>query len=114
MIKKHYTDVKEEQVTDYGSQRTTIRWLITKENDGAPRFAMRRFEILPGGSIGMHHHPQEHEIYFLEGEGEVFNENETVKVEAGDVLYVPPEEPHGYKNTGDRPLVFICVIPYLN
>ena len=114
MIKKRYTDVKEEQVTDYGSQLTTIRWLITKENDGAPRFAMRRFEILPGGSIGMHHHPQEHEIYFLEGEGEVFNENETVKVEAGDVLYVPPEEPHGYKNTGDRPLVFICVIPYLN
>ena len=113
MIKKHYTDVIEEEVTDYGSQNTTIRWLITKEHEGAPHFAMRRFEIQPGGSIGIHHHPQEHEIYFLDGEGEVFNDKETVKVQKDDVIYVPPNEPHGYKNTGNTPLVFICVIPYL-
>ena len=113
MIKKHYDDVEEKEVTDYGSTETTIRWLITKEGEAAPRFAMRRFEIKPGGQIGMHHHPQEHEIYFLQGTGEVFNEKETVRVKANDVLYVPPEEPHGYRNTGSEPLVFLCIIPYL-
>lgn len=112
MKKKHFDEVEELAVTDYGSTGTTIRWLITKD-DGAPRFAMRRFEIQPGGQIGMHHHPQEHEIYFLSGQGEVYNEKETVNVKANDVLYVPPEEPHGYRNTGSEPLVFICVIPYL-
>ena len=114
MIKKRYTEVKEQQVIDYGSQKTTIRWLITRENEGAPHFAMRRFEIQPGGLIGIHHHPQEHEIYFLYGEGEVYNGKETVKVQKDDVIYVPPNEPHGYKNTGTEPLVFICVIPYLD
>ncbi|MHA1687460.1 MAG: cupin domain-containing protein [Candidatus Heimdallarchaeaceae archaeon] len=113
MIRKHYSDVEEQEVRDYGSTETTIRWLITKEGEGAPRFAMRRFEIKPGGQIGLHNHPQEHEIYFLQGTGEVFNEQETVKVQANDVLYVPPNEPHGYRNTGSETLVFLCIIPYL-
>ncbi|MHA1399126.1 MAG: cupin domain-containing protein [Candidatus Heimdallarchaeaceae archaeon] len=113
MIKKKYTDVKEEEITTYGSTGTTIRWLLTRENDGAPRFAMRRFEIKPGGQIGMHHHEQEHEIYILSGKGIVYTQGQEVEVAADDVLYVPPNEPHGYSNEGEEPLVFICVIPYL-
>jgi oxalate decarboxylase/phosphoglucose isomerase-like protein (cupin superfamily) len=27
-------------------------------------------------------------------------------------LYVPPDQPHGYRNTGDGPLRFVCVIPH--
>ena len=76
MKKLHYTDVEELEVTDYGSTDTSIRWLITKEKDGAPRFSIRRFEMKPGGQIGMHSHPQEHEIYILSGKGEVFSNNE--------------------------------------
>ncbi len=110
---KHYTDVEENSVTDYGSTKTTIRWLITKENDGAPRFTLRRFEIQPGGQIGIHHHPQEHEIYCLTGKGEVFTQTEKVMMSKDDVIYVPPEEPHGYKNIGKEPFIFLCVIPYL-
>ncbi len=112
MIKKHYTDVEAQDVTDYGSTGTQIRLLITKD-DGAPHFALRRFDLVPGANIGLHHHKQEHEIYFISGEGEVFTETETVIVTANDVLYVPPDEPHGYRNTGNEPLVFICVVPYL-
>ncbi|MHA1407566.1 MAG: cupin domain-containing protein [Candidatus Heimdallarchaeaceae archaeon] len=112
MKKKHFTDVEKKEVHDYGSTKTTIRWLITKE-DGAPRFAMRRFEIEPGGQIGIHGHPEEHEIYILSGKGEVFSHFEKYEVKENDVLYVSPNEYHGYKNTGDEPLIFICVIPYL-
>ncbi len=114
MIKKSYTDVEEQAVTDYGSTGTTIRWLVTKENEGAPHFAMRRFEIQPGGTIGLHHHPQEHEIYVLAGKGKVFNDEQEVIAQKDDVLYVPPNEPHAYKNEGDEPFIFICVIPYLD
>lgn len=110
---KHYSDVNTQSVTDYGSTGTTIRWLITKENEGAPRFALRRFEMQPGGQIGIHNHPQEHEIYCLRGQGEVFTNDEKVIMGKDDVLYVPPEEPHGYKNIGDEPFVFLCTIPYL-
>ena len=110
---KHFSDVEKLEVTDYGSTGTTIRWLITKENDGAPRFTLRRFEIEPGGQIGIHEHPQEHEIYCLAGEGEVFTNSEKVVMKKDDVLYVAPEEPHGYKNVGMEPFIFLCVIPYL-
>jgi mannose-6-phosphate isomerase-like protein (cupin superfamily) len=27
-------------------------------------------------------------------------------------LYIPSDEPHGYRNTGTEPLRFICVIPH--
>jgi quercetin dioxygenase-like cupin family protein len=114
MKKKYYSDVEELQVTDYESTGTTVRWLITREKEGAPRYAMRRFEIQPGGQIGLHSHPQEHEIYCLMGKGEVFTPEGTDEIKKDDVLYVPPEENHGYKNTGNESLVFLCVIPYLD
>nr|MDO8078090.1 cupin domain-containing protein [Candidatus Freyarchaeota archaeon] len=113
MLKKNYRDVAEEEVTLADSSGATIRWLIT-EKDGAPRYAMRRFEIKPGGRIGLHSHPEEHEIYVLSGKARIFNDQgfETV-AGPGDVLYVPPNEKHGYENTGDETFTFICVIPIL-
>ncbi|MFX1255264.1 MAG: cupin domain-containing protein [Promethearchaeota archaeon] len=111
---KHFTEVKKEEVTAYGSTDTEIRWLITKE-DGAPRFALRRFVIHPKGQVGLHGHPEEHEIYILQGKARVFNDKgEEVIAEEGNVLYVPPDEPHGYENVGSEDFVFLCVIPYLN
>ncbi|MHA1209556.1 MAG: cupin domain-containing protein [Candidatus Freyarchaeota archaeon] len=113
MLKKNYRDVAEEEVTLADSSGATIRWLIT-EKDGAPRYAMRRFEIKPGGRIGLHSHPEEHEIYVLSGKARIFNDQgfETV-AGPGDALYVPPNEKHGYENTGDETFTFICVIPIL-
>ncbi len=113
MIKKSVSDVESEKVTKANSIKTTIQWLITKE-DGAQNYTMRRFEIQAGGEIGLHNHPEEHEIYILEGNGQIFDEKEKITdIKMGDVVFVPPNEPHGYKNTGDKPLSFICVIPYL-
>lgn len=113
MKKLHFTDVEELDVKDYDSTGTTIRWLVTKEKDGAPNFALRRFDVQPGGQIGKHNHKQEHEIYILAGEIEVITETETYLAKANDVLYVPPNEIHGYKNNGDAVVSFICIIPYL-
>jgi quercetin dioxygenase-like cupin family protein len=113
MIKKNISNVNSEVVTKANSIKTTIQWLITKD-DGAHNYTMRRFEIQSGGEIGLHEHPEEHEIYILEGKGHVFDEKGKItEIEVGDVLFVPPNEPHGYNNTGDQPLAFICVIPYL-
>jgi quercetin dioxygenase-like cupin family protein len=113
MIKKNVGDVESEVVTKANSIKTTIQWLITKE-DGATNYTMRRFLLQPGGEIGLHGHPEEHEIYILEGKGQVFDEEGNItEITVGDVLYVPPNELHGYKTIGDEPLAFICVIPYL-
>lgn len=113
MIKKDIYSVKSEEVVMANSKKTTIQWLITKE-DGAKNFALRRFKIGIGGEIGLHNHKEEHEIYIVSGKGITFTDNTEFEVRAEDVLYVPPDIPHGYKNTGNSDLIFLCIIPLLN
>ncbi|MFW9935979.1 MAG: cupin domain-containing protein [Candidatus Thorarchaeota archaeon] len=113
MIVGRFDERQEEEVTQYGSTGTTIRWLINREY-GARTFAMRRFEVQPGGEIPLHGHEADHEIYILSGQGVAFTPEQEVPIEADMFLYVPPHEKHGYRNTGETPLVFICVIPLLD
>lgn len=87
-----------------------LRWVISKAN-GAPRYAMRVFEVEPGGEIPLHHHWYEQEMYVLEGEGTAGDEHGEQPIGPGTVIYVPPDHPHRMRNTGDRVLRFICVIP---
>ncbi len=95
------------EVTD-----TYIQWLLNKERDGVPNFAMRRFVMKPGGTIGLHHHPNEHEIYIIGGEGIVYGPDLVEHVvRPGNFLYVPPDEPHGYRNDGSEAFVFLCMVP---
>ena len=52
MIKKNYKEVEniEATLTDGTPVKNVyVRWVINKEDDGAQNFAMRRFEIKPGG-----------------------------------------------------------------
>ena len=102
-------EVKPEEVS--GAKGTTIRWLISRD-DGAPNFAMRMFEMQPGGEIPLHDHPWEHEIFILSGNGMVTIGDDEVKVRPNMVIYVPPNVPHSYKNEGEEPLRFLCVIPH--
>ncbi len=88
-----------------------IRWLITAE-EGAPNFALRVIEIEPGVVFEPHHHPYEHEIYVLEGNGVVTGVEGELPMVPHTALYVPADQPHGYRNTGDSTLKFICVIPH--
>jgi quercetin dioxygenase-like cupin family protein len=105
--------VESEDITMYGSTGTSIQWLWSK-NDKVPNFALRRFVIKPGGNIGLHNHSEEHEIYILAGKGIVFNDSEEeFRINANDTLFVPQNESHGYRNTGQENLEFLCIIPIL-
>ncbi len=108
---KKVIDISSENVTMYGSSGTTIQWLWSKEE--APHFSLRRFVIRPGGEIGIHNHVEEHEIFILSGEGIVFTDSEEFHIHPEDTLYVPSDESHGYRNTGEEDLVFLCIIPNL-
>lgn len=110
MIVKNSEDVEKSIVQMDKVEGTHIQWLASKF-DGAPNFAMRMFTMERDGKIGLHDHPWEHEIYILKGEGVAFNDKERVKIKAGDVIYIPGNEPHGYDNTGDDELLFICMVP---
>ena len=113
MLKKNIYEIKSQDVTMANSKKTSIQWLVAKE-DGAKNFALRRFSIGVGGKIGLHDHKEEHEIFVLSGNGITFTKDEEYEIRAEDVLFVPPNEPHGYKNIGNTDLVFLCVIPLLD
>lgn len=108
----NYLDVKSEAVEE-GAKGARVRWLITKEV-GARNFAMRLFEIDPGGHTPLHSHPWEHEIFILEGEGEVLGGDEVKRIGPGDVIFIPPDERHQIRNTGKGVLKLLCLIPYLD
>ena len=86
------------------------RVLIGK-NDGADNFCMRMFELAPGGHSPRHSHEWEHEIFIHKGKGAVLNNGEWVSVESGCSIFIPGNEEHQMKNTGDGTFVFVCLIP---
>ena len=113
MLIRKVRDVEAQEVTNYNSTKTKIQWLISKD-EGAPRFAMRLFTIEKGGKIGLHSHPEEHEIFIVSGECYIISENDNkIKVVENDVIYIPPNEVHGYEHGGNKTLKFICVVPIL-
>ncbi|RMF30066.1 MAG: cupin domain-containing protein [Chloroflexi bacterium] len=103
-----YTQTPAEPVE--GTPGVTIRWVITQK-DGAPNFAMRVIEVEPGASTPHHTHDYEHEVFVLAGRGAVRGQEGDRPIEAGTVVYVPPNEKHQFVNTGPEALRFICVIP---
>jgi quercetin dioxygenase-like cupin family protein len=105
----NYQTVNAKEV-EGGASKVRVRWLITKEM-GAKNFAMRLFEVEPDGYSPLHTHPWEHEAFILKGEGVVFDGEKTTPFKADDVVFVPSEERHQFKNTGRKQLKFICLIP---
>ena len=65
---KKLTDVPANEVTMVGAAGCRVRWLIG-EGDKAPNFAMREFEVAPGGHTPKHFHDYEHEVFVLAGRG---------------------------------------------
>ena len=107
MLSRNYSEVTAEPA----GEGITIRWVIGKP-EGAPNFATRVIEFQPGVVFDTHQHPFEHEIFVLEGEGVAEGPHGKALMQPGIAIYIPSDEPHGYRNTGEGVLRFICVIPH--
>lgn len=93
-----------------GTSGVSMRVLVGRE-DGAPNFALRHFTVAPGGHTPKHHHNYEHELVILAGSGEAEDRGTTHAINAGDVLYVSPNDEHQFRNTGSEPLQMLCLVP---
>jgi quercetin dioxygenase-like cupin family protein len=60
----------------------------------------------PGRGPSLHRHPYEEIIIVTEGVATFFGSSVSAErvVRGGEVVIVPANEPHGFKNTGDGPL----------
>ena len=107
---KRCSEVAASEVTMEGAAGCRVRWLIG-EGERAPTFAMREFEVAPGGHTPKHFHDYEHEVYVLAGSGQVIDGDRERSLRAGDVVFVAPNDVHQFRNTGSEPMRFLCLIP---
>lgn len=101
------------ETVEAGASGAKIRELITVR-EGAPNFAMRLFDLAAGGYTPLHSHPWEHEVFILQGAGAVMSDDGTHPFSGGDAVFIPGDERHQFRNTGEGVLRFICVIPIQN
>lgn len=104
------SEVAKASVEIEGAKDVQIQWLI-RADDGAPNFAMRLFEVQPGGHTPLHTHPHEHEVFVLEGTGVVIDNGQERPIGPEDAILVPGGCEHNFQNTGDSVLRFLCLIP---
>ena len=88
----------------------TETWLIGKA-EGAENFAMRYYQVGPGGNSRKEHHPYDHGILILHGSGEVLLGTEKHAICQGDVIHIPPDLEHQLINHGSNAMGFLCIIP---
>jgi quercetin dioxygenase-like cupin family protein len=110
MKRIHYTEITPRLFDGDTVKGVQGRVLIGKE-DGAENFCMRIFSVDPGGFSPKHSHGWEHEIFVHSGHGAALSGDEWLPVSAGTALFIPGDREHQLKNTGDTPLVFVCLIP---
>ena len=110
MINGHYMDKELKDAPQVaGTKGAGLRWL-TDEESGAEFFFMRHVIMEEGGVIGLHDHPYEHQVFILKGKGKCTVEGKEYELSEGCYALVPGGVVHGFENTGDGNLEFICCI----
>ena len=107
--------IEPKTLTMSGAHGIRMRLMVGKEH-GAPNFSMRLFEVDPSGQSPHHQRNYEHEVLILEDIGEVTGQNDDgacvdQPLKPGDVVFIPANESHQFRNAGDTTLKFICLVP---
>ena len=79
-------------------------------DDVAARYSLAHAKVKPGDVTFAHRLKSSEVYYILEGEGEMFVNDEKEKVSAGHVVYIPPNSVQRIENTGADDLAFLCIV----
>jgi mannose-6-phosphate isomerase-like protein (cupin superfamily) len=93
-------------LTDLQFSRTA--WLFEGGRAGAG-ISMFVVRTPPGGAVELHTHPYAETFLLLEGAGRWTAADDVVELRPNQMLVVPPETPHGFRNVGDEPLLVVSV-----
>jgi len=107
LIRRHYEDVEAVEIMKGVKKRVVIG-----EQEGAPNFIMRIFDLEPGASSPLHEHPWEHEVFVLKGKAAARDSaGDETPVGEGTTIFIPPGEEHCLINKGEGVFRFMCLIP---
>ncbi len=66
-------------------------------------------ETPPGTAVGLHVHPYSETFLLLEGRGRWTAGDTVTELAPRELLVVPPDTPHGFRNVGEEPLLVVSV-----
>ena len=74
------------------------------EDQGGVGISFLIVDAEPGKGARLHKHAYEELIIVLEGQATLDDGDEKTEVRAGDIVVIPPGQPHGFVNSGDSQL----------
>jgi quercetin dioxygenase-like cupin family protein len=88
-----------------------VHWLADREHGGTETTVFNVTEFPPDRSHEVHRHPNAEEYFFvLRGSGQHLTEGEPVHLEAGDLVFIPKGEWHGFANDTGEPTLVVTVM----
>ena len=93
---------------DEGWIRMQVQFLIDARNAGSDQLVVGRTVLSPGARHERHLHPNCDEfLVVMSGRGEVHTNTGREPSKAGDVIFTPRGNWHGFDNTGDEDVLLI-------
>ncbi|MBN2224385.1 MAG: cupin domain-containing protein [Deltaproteobacteria bacterium] len=94
------------------ADQTPVKELLSPTRDGVGINYSLALARLPRGEKNLPHRLKtSSEVYILtEGRGVMHIGDEAAEVSAGDLVFIPPGALQWIENTGDRDLVFYCIV----
>jgi len=85
-----------------------VRWIVTHQTVGALEHVVGLTVFQPGANHRPHRHPNAEEAqYLIQGEGLARVGDQDIVQRAGDTVFVPRNEWHGFTATGDGETIMI-------
>jgi len=103
-------DVKNCQEIIAGDNVLLRELLNPLKQDVAINYSLALAKVKQGEITSAHRLKSSEVYYILEGEGEMYINNEKEKVNVGQAIYIPPNSVQRIKNTGLNDLVFLCIV----
>jgi quercetin dioxygenase-like cupin family protein len=103
-------EVDAQVMTKPDQEGLIVRNVINKDNTGTRRVILLTSELPPGKVHLLHRHPNAEQImYVLEGSCLALSEDEPVRLNEGDAVYIVQGEWHGVRNDTDRSAVTLVI-----
>ena len=94
------------------NERLNIEFSVDRIPFNAEAMDPRIVRIPPGRYNEKHRHAHESVFYIISGSGRVLVNDSTVKVKAGDIVFVPRWAMHQSQNTGDAEMKILAVTDF--
>jgi mannose-6-phosphate isomerase-like protein (cupin superfamily) len=104
------TDLNEREEIVAGDNSILRELFNPLRDDVAVGYSLAHAKVKPGEITYAHRLKSSEVYYILEGEGEMYIDDERKKVFAGQVIYIPPNSVQRIKNTEAHDLAFLCIV----